>query len=302
MGHHFSTELARAHPQLDLTDIYAFKSDLPGATCLVLIANPKSKVGASDNLSPEAVYKIGLCADKQCRGGAIYTVRFGADGATVGVIQGTDDSPGFTGDDIGVAQPNEVSELPGGLQFWTGTVRDPFFGNQNGLSELREAFAKGALDLDAFRRHAGQSPFVGIVSSAIVLEIPNASLTPSIYYYASVDWRDHGHWHRANRVAHVLVPHLYLFSTTDAQRSARHEHLPAFDDRWRSLAAQTIETYTRLAGFQSDPRSLCEAHRRDNFARRRALSDWVRGAIRRPTAPTAESFPTTRWTPRSRGS
>ena len=33
--------LARSHPQLDLTDIYAFESDLPGKTCFVLICQPQ---------------------------------------------------------------------------------------------------------------------------------------------------------------------------------------------------------------------------------------------------------------------
>lgn len=139
------------------------------------------------------------------------------------------------------------------MRFWAGTVRDPFFGNQNGLRELREAFAQGALDLDAFKRHAGESPFAGLLSSAIVLEIPNRLLPPTIYYFASADWLDQGHWHRANRVAYVLVPHLYLFSTSDEQRASRYEHLPAFDGQYQVLAAATIEKYTRLAGLQSDP-------------------------------------------------
>ncbi len=258
MGHHFSTSLARGHPQLDLTDVYAFESDRPGKTCLVLILNPKSTAGASDNFSTDAIYKFHLGADKFHRKSQTYTVRFGVDAASIGLLPRTDDSLGLSGDDVGEAQLHQVTEFPSGLRFWAGTVRDPFFGNQNGLRELREALAKGALDLGAFNRHAGQSPFADIVSSAIVLEIPNISLSPIIYYYASVEWRDHGHWHRANRVAHVLVPHLYLFSTTDEQRSARNEHLPALDSQWQALAAETIEKYARLAGFQSDPKSYAK--------------------------------------------
>lgn len=322
MGHHFSTDLARKHPQLDLTDVYAFESDLPGKTCLVLIANPKSKLGASDNFSTDAVYKFNLGADKLHRDGLAYTVRFSSGAATVGLVKNSADSLGFAGQDVGAAQLNQVTELPTGLRFWAGTVRDPFFGNQDGLHELREAFAKGALDLNAFKRHAGQSPFAGIVSSAIVLEIPNELLPPTIYYYASVDWRDHGHWHRANRVAHVLVPHLYLFSTTDEQRSARNEHLPAFDSQWRDLAAETIEKYARLAGFQPDPAAYAkriansilpdavpykigsEAHYGLDGANGRKLTDdamdavlsWVVGApvndgVEQPDGRVAANFP-----------
>ena len=64
MGHHYSTDLARSHPQLDLTDVYAFESDLLDKTCLVLIVNPKSQAGNLNNFSSEALYKFHLGADK----------------------------------------------------------------------------------------------------------------------------------------------------------------------------------------------------------------------------------------------
>ena len=253
MGHHFSTELARSHPPLDLTDVYAFESDLPGRTCLVLIVNPKSKAGDPSNFLPEAAYKLHLGANKLHGEGRTYTFRFSSGVATVGVLEQSEDSLGLSGAEIGSASIGEIATLPTGLRFWAGAVKDPFFGNQNGLRDLRQAIAANRLDLDAFKRHVGESPFVGIVSSAIVLEIPNELLPPTIYYFASVEWFDHGHWHRANRVAHVLVPHLYLFTASDAEKAKRHEHLPAQDDQHRSLAEATIEKYARSAGVQSDP-------------------------------------------------
>jgi hypothetical protein len=253
MGHHFSTDLARRHPQLDLTDVYAFESDVARKTCMILVLNPKSTAGDPNNFSGDAIYKLHLGADKLHRSGRTYTVRFHDAVAILGLLDQSDNGAGIAGREVGVAHLNQITHLPGEMRFWAGTVKDPFFGNQNGLRELREAFAKGDLDLHAFVRHAGESPFRGIVSSAIVLEVPNEFLPPTIYYFASVDWRDQGHWHRANRVAYVLVPHLYLFSTTDEQRSSRHEHLPALDVEYRAVAAATIENYTRLAGFQNDP-------------------------------------------------
>jgi hypothetical protein len=253
MGHHFSTELARSHPQLDLTDVYAFESDRPGRTCLVLIVNPKSEPEAGDNFSGDAIYKFHLGADKLNNSGLTYTARFRSGVMAVGRLEFSQNGLGLAGNALGETRLNKVAELAGGLRCWAGAVRDPFFGNQNGLRELREAFAKGELDLDAFKRHPGESPFDRIVSSAIVLEIPNALLPPTIYYFASVEWHDEGHWHQANRVGYVLVPHLYLFSTTDEERSRRHEHQPALDSQYRALAEETIEKYVRLAGFQSDP-------------------------------------------------
>jgi len=148
---------------------------------------------------------------------------------------------------------DQPADLPTGLRFWAGTVKDPFFGNQNGLREFREAAARGLLDLATFKRHAGESPFAGIVSSAIVLEVSNELLPSFMHYYASVDWLDQGHWHRASRVGHVLMPHLYLFAATDEQRTHRHEHLPEQDHEHRALAVATIEAYSRLTGVQRDP-------------------------------------------------
>ena len=253
MGHHFSTELARSHPPLDLTDVYAFESDLPGRTCLVLIVNPKSKARDPNNFSAEAVYKLHLGENKLHTDGLTYTIRFRSGVATVGLLKQSTDSLGLSGVEIGSASLDEVTTLPTGLRFWAGAVKDPFFGNQNGLRELREAFAAGALDLDAFKRHAGESPFAAVVSSALVLEIPNELLPPAIYYFASVEWCDHGHWHRSNRVAHVLVPHLYLFSASDAEKASLYANLPSQDYQHQPLAFATIEKYARLAGVQSDP-------------------------------------------------
>jgi Domain of unknown function (DUF4331) len=86
VGHHFSTELARNHPPLDLTDVYAFESHLPGKTCLVLILNPKSKAGDLSNFSPEAIYKLHLGANKKHSEGRTYSVRFKSGVATLGLL------------------------------------------------------------------------------------------------------------------------------------------------------------------------------------------------------------------------
>ena len=105
-------------------------------------------------------------------------MRFHSGVATVGLLKQSQDSLGLAGEALGTATLGTIKKLSTGLRFWAGTVKDPFFGNQNGLRELREAFAAGVLDLDAFQRHAGESPFGGIVASAIVLEVPNNLLPP----------------------------------------------------------------------------------------------------------------------------
>jgi hypothetical protein len=162
MGHHFSTELARSYPPLDLTDVYAFESDLPGKTCLVLIANPKSKADSRDNLSADAIYKFHLGADKLHNNGPTYTVRFRPGVMAVGLLDQPQDSLGLTGNLLGETPLNQVAELPTGLRCWAGTVRDPFFGNQNGLRELREAFAKGDLTWTLSSDIPANHPLLGL--------------------------------------------------------------------------------------------------------------------------------------------
>jgi len=255
VGHHFATDLAKTHPELDLTDVYAFESDQPQKTCLVMVVNPKSKPGGLANFSPEALYKFHLGDDKLHRTGMTFTVRVQEGEASVGLLEQAQDSTGLPGTELGRAQLGQIAHLGGGMRIWAGTVKDPFFGNQNGLREFRESAAAGALNLNVFKEHAGESPFAGIVSSAIVLEIPNEKLPKEIFYFASVDWFDHGHWHRSNRLAYVLIPHLYLFSATDEERAQRHEHLPADDHQHYELAVATIESYSKQAGFQSNPGS-----------------------------------------------
>lgn len=87
MGHHLSTELASSHPQLDLTDVYAFESDRPGKTCLVMIVNPKSTPGDPANYSAHALYKFHLGADKLHDRGVTYTVRVRGALASAGLLE-----------------------------------------------------------------------------------------------------------------------------------------------------------------------------------------------------------------------
>lgn len=113
MGHHFSTDLARSHPQLDLTDVYAFESDLPDKICFVLILNPKSKPRDPDNFSTDAIYKFHLGADKLNSDGPIYTICFRDGGAAVGLLEHSPEDLGLIGDDVAEAPLNQITELPG---------------------------------------------------------------------------------------------------------------------------------------------------------------------------------------------
>jgi hypothetical protein len=111
MGHHCSTDLAKSHPQLDLTDVYAFESDLLDKTCLVLIVNPKSQAGNPNNFSSEALYKFHLGADKLHGSRVTYTVRIQEGSASVGLLGHAGDSLGQAGTEVGWALLNLTVSL-----------------------------------------------------------------------------------------------------------------------------------------------------------------------------------------------
>jgi len=117
MGHHFSTDLARSHSQQDLTDIYAFESDFPNKTCLIMILNPKSKEGDSNNFSTDALYKFHLGVDKQHSSEIIYRIRLHEGLATIGLLEQSQDYLEIAGDVIGQTPLNTIISLPQDLRF-----------------------------------------------------------------------------------------------------------------------------------------------------------------------------------------
>jgi hypothetical protein len=74
-----------------------------------LILNPKSKHGGSDNFSTDAIYKLHVGADRLQIEGLIYTIRFHAGAATVGLGDHSLGKLGLAGDDVGVSPLNQVT-------------------------------------------------------------------------------------------------------------------------------------------------------------------------------------------------
>ena len=254
MGHHFDTELSRKIPQLDLTDVYVFPSDVAGKTTMILVANPKSQPGAEDNFSSSALYNFHAAADKDMTAGKTFTFRFNGRELSVGVVEGAVVELGDEGTKIGSANLGEITVFTNGVRVWTGTVRDPFFGNQIGLRGFKSAANEGVFMLTAFDN--AQNAFAHSIASAIVMDIPNAMLSETVYYYGTSAWYDHGHWHQVNRIGFVLMPHLYLSSNDE--NSVKNSDPVTTDRSRRESVARTIERYARLAGGQRDARAYAE--------------------------------------------
>jgi hypothetical protein len=237
-----------------LTVVYVFPSDVPDTTTIILVANPKSKPGAADNFSSSALYNFHAGADKQMTAGKTFTFKFNGSDLTVGIVNKAVVELGEGGTEIGKAKTGVITNLANGLRVWAGTVKDPFFGNQMGLRGFKTAASEGKFNPAAFDN--GQNAFAGSIASAMVLDIPNALLPETIYYYGTSAWYDHGHWHQVNRIGFVLMPHLYLSSNDE--NTAKNNDPITTDRTRRELVASTIERYARLGGGQSNARAYAE--------------------------------------------
>ncbi len=59
-GHHFDSELARRYPQLDLTDIFVFKSATPNKTVFIMAFNPKSQKNSFENYATNGIFDLNV--------------------------------------------------------------------------------------------------------------------------------------------------------------------------------------------------------------------------------------------------
>lgn len=75
-GHHHESDLAKKHPQLDLTDIFVFPSITKGKTVFVMSFNPQSQANSFNNYSTEGIYRFCISSDKQFKQGLSPTFTF----------------------------------------------------------------------------------------------------------------------------------------------------------------------------------------------------------------------------------
>ena len=255
MGHHFSSELVKDLPELNLSDLYVFPSDRPEHTAFVMCTNPQSKAGAADSLLGTGLYTFHIAAGRDLTEGFAITFRVEAEGVRVGVVMHPLPALGDSGSEIGRVPLYTDTALGDGLKLWIGVVKDPFAGNPKGMHAFLASAAQGQYHPEAFDNR--ESPFENLLTTAIVFELPNASLPPVIHYSGSSAWFDHGHWHRVNRIGHVLVPHLYL---QEAEHRKGHDGEPHETDVHRkAVAIDVITRHVRVAGVQADPAAYAAA-------------------------------------------
>ena len=83
-------------------------------------------------------------------------------------------------------------------------------------------------------------------------------LPKDLFYYATTAVEmEPNHWHRVNRIAHVLFPHLYLLDQKKMVKYMESNH--QIDEDIKSAIYDNVLNYTKIAGYQGDPAAYATA-------------------------------------------
>jgi len=258
-AHHFQSGLAGKFPAYDLNDAYVFKSERPGYTVFILSVQPSApgkgdvELPVTEVFGQGGVYSMHIARGKDLKSG--LTLTFVADGnrLRVGRIDSPNAKIGETGTKLGEGEIGQTFDASGDLKVWAGRVLEPFFGNGAGIPAFHESIAKGQLSPQAFQN--AEDLFVGAKTSAIVVEVPNAALGETAYYFITSAMMDPGHhneWVQINRKAHILMPYVF-FGDTPTVQIEHDQHRPDTDGDHMGALSNNIYRAAAVTGAQADP-------------------------------------------------
>jgi uncharacterized protein DUF4331 len=177
---HLEAPLAKAHHDLDLTDIYAFDGANSKNTVLVIDVNPFAGAMSGTEFSTDGEYRMNIDRNGDFVADDIYTVTF-ANGGPGGKQtltlwkNGAEVLSGMTGN----------ANIGGGAKVYAGLRDDPFFFDLVSFRAWRDPDGDGAFTYTGSTSFAGIDTFRGANVSSIVLEIPDSWLGSSANYWGS---------------------------------------------------------------------------------------------------------------------
>jgi len=251
-GHHFETDLAKKYPEMDLLDLFVFKSTESNKTVLLADINPKSKKD-SFNFSSKGIYKFHIAKNKEFDKGQLFSFTFKNNEVQMYWDDQPENSLHETGTLIAKGPINRVLELDNGIKIWTGTTHDNFQGNAVGAEAFKhKVLEKKEYDLSTFDVGEKGNFFGKGNAAVIVFEIPNEFLPEDIFYYASTSLEEEpGHWHQVNHIANVLFPHFYM-GYDDKLRSKYGSQGAVVDEEIKQNVIENLSNYVNAAGIQKD--------------------------------------------------
>ena len=183
-----------ARPDADINDVYAFNSDKPGRSVLVMTTGPGAGAIAPKTYATNVAYKINVDNTGDAVADLAYVVRFSADKGgkaglpkqafTVSMITGANAASGTKGKAIAAGSSNlPEAKVKGGGRAWSGLRSDPFFFD---LDAFRQVVLKQDRGRKSFcdTNGAGVDFFAALNTNAIVLDLPNATLGGKIGVWA----------------------------------------------------------------------------------------------------------------------
>jgi hypothetical protein len=192
---HLDAPTAKSNHQIDITDLYAFKSG--AGTTLIMNVNPLTTPADSKTarFSTSALYEFKVDVSGDGVADISYRVKFGAtrfasDGAVVqnyAVRRATGDSARrneWTGVNYGGGGTtaykrtiNRVTTLTGGIRGFAGVRDDPFFFDLAGFTTFKTELLKGTTDVPTLLGDfTGTDTFAGTNVSSIALWVPDRYL------------------------------------------------------------------------------------------------------------------------------
>jgi hypothetical protein len=249
-SHHFETALAKAFPVYDLTDLFVFESATPGKTVFILDINPQTGKDGKPAFGENGLYNVHISTDRQMSDGLTLTFRYSNGNMVVGKIDQPNPALGVEGIQLGMAKVGKATMLDNEMQIWVGAAKDPFVGNAVGITKFRADLRQGTYDEAAFDN--AEDLFGKLNSSIIVAEVPNSMLPSNINVFATSAMQMDGKWMQVNRLANVLMTHLFLLA--DEATSLEHvTHRPDEDGQRQLWVASTVARATTLAKSQDNP-------------------------------------------------
>ncbi len=251
-SHHFESDLAKKHPQFDLTDMFVFDSKRSGYTTFMMNVNPATGKDGNASFGENGVYSFHIASNRQLRAeGMTITAYLDGDQLVFGIAESANQAVGTKGQTFGRAQVGKETTFKNGIRVWSGAARDTFVGNSEGLiGFMTKLLGKGEFDLSTFNK--GVDLFKAFHSSVIVVEVPNRMLPKKIHVYASSAMYNKDQWVQVNRLANPLLTHLFMANNT-MEVSEQIQHRPDSDLTRTYAVSGTVLRAVALDNKKSNP-------------------------------------------------
>lgn len=252
-SHHFESAQSIQIPSINQLDNYVFPSSRADATAIVMTVSNSPKPGVDGIFNSQALYNIHIAEDDGFKKGYTYSFQFDEAGNyTVYRLDEANAEVGKKGAVVGKGELNKALTLTDNLKIWTGTAKDPFFGNSPGLHAYRKELAEGKYDPEVWKKSKGKNIFADRNCAAIVIDIPNKLLGKKIKVFMTTALENNDTWQQVQYSAIPLFSHSMLFEN-DALKREHDLSRPDNDQDMKNFVSARVTRASALAHSQKNP-------------------------------------------------